>query len=135
MTWLGIDYGQKRVGLAIAQGTMALPLQTLLKSTKDRFFTELLAIIEHRQIDGIVLGLPLDLDGRDTLTTRQVRNFRASLARRTSVPIHLVNEALTSFDARERLRQAGIPAHKQEAMLDQMAAVIILEIFLGDIRP
>lgn len=134
MTWLGIDYGQKRVGLAIAHGGMAFPLRTILKTSRDRLFADLLEIIAERHIDGIVLGLPVDLDGQETLTTRQVRNFHDSLARRTDVPIHLVNEALTSFDARERLRQAGIPERKQGTMLDQMAAVIILETFLGEGR-
>jgi len=130
MKLLGIDYGQKRIGLAIAQGGMAFPLRTLLKSTRDRLFADLLSVIEKEGADAIVLGLPLDMEGKETLTTRQVLNFRDSLARRTELPIHLVNEALTSFDARDRLRQAGVPARRHAEMLDQMAAVCILETYL-----
>lgn len=130
MKILGIDYGQKRIGLAMVQGTMAFPFKTLEKSTRDKLFTDLMAIIESEGVQAIVLGLPLDMKGAETLTTRQTLNFRDSLARRTSLPIHLVNEALTSFDARERLREAGVPQHRHKEMLDQMAAVCILETYL-----
>jgi putative Holliday junction resolvase len=130
MKLLGIDYGQKRIGLAIAQSGMAFPLKTLAKTTRDKLFADLLAVIEAEGAEAVVLGLPLDMEGKETLTTRQVLNFRDSLARRTDLPIHLVNEALTTFDARERLHQAGVPARRHAEMLDQMAAVCILEIYL-----
>jgi putative Holliday junction resolvase len=132
MKLLGIDYGQKRIGLAIAQGGMAFPLKTLAKGTRDKLFADLLDVIKAEGVEAVVLGLPLDMEGKETLTTRQVLNFRDSLARRTDLPIHLVNEALTSFDARERLREAGVPARRQAEMLDQMAAVCILETYLGN---
>lgn len=132
MKLLGIDYGQKRIGLALAQGGMAFPLRTLVKTTRDRLFADLLAVIADEGVEAVVLGLPLDMEGKETLTTRQVLNFRDSLARRMDLPIHLVNEALTSFDARERLRQAGVPERRQAEMLDQMAAVCILETYLGN---
>lgn len=130
MKILGIDYGQKRVGLAMAQGAVAFPFRTLEKTTRDRLFSDLLTIIESEKVEAIVLGLPLDMNDEETLTTRQTLNFRDSLARRTSLPIHLVNEALTSFDARQRLREAGVPQHRHKEMIDQMAAVCILETFL-----
>lgn len=132
MKLLGIDYGQKRIGLAVAREGLAFPLKTLAKGTRDKLFADLLEVIASERVDGIVLGLPLDLNGNETLTTRQVLNFRDSLARRTALPIHLVNEALTSFDARERLREAGVPARRHGEMLDQMAAVCILETYLGN---
>lgn len=130
MKILGIDYGQKRIGLAMACGDMAFPYKTLVKTTRDKMFADLLAVIESEKVEAIVLGLPLDLHDAETLTTAQVRNFHSSLARRISLPIHLVNEVLTSFDARQRLHEAGVPAHKQKSMLDQMAAVCILETYL-----
>ena len=130
MKILGIDYGQKRIGLAMAQNAMAFPFKTLEKSTRDKLFADLVAIIESEGVEAIVLGLPLDMNGEETLTTRQVLNFRDSLARRTELPIHLVNEALTSFDARQRLHEAGVPQRRHKEMLDQMAAVCILETYL-----
>jgi len=132
MKLLGIDYGQKRIGLAMARCGMAFPFRTLQKGTRDKLFADLLAIIEGEGVEAVVLGLPLHMEGKETLTTRQVLNFRDSLARRTDRPIHLVNEALTSFDARERLREAGVPARRHAEMLDRMAAVCILETYLGN---
>jgi putative Holliday junction resolvase len=132
MKILGIDYGQKRIGLAMARNGMVFPLKTLVKDTRDRLFADLVGIIEGEGVDAIVLGLPLDMAGAKTLTTRQVLNFRDSLARRMQLPIHLVNEALTSFDARQRLREAGVPERRHKEMLDQMAAVCILETYLGN---
>lgn len=130
MKILGIDYGQKRIGLAMARQGMVFPFKTLDKSTRDKLFADLMSIIESEGVEAIVLGLPLDMNGDETLTTRQVLNFQGSLARRTELPIHLVNEALTSFDARQRLREAGVPERKHKEMLDQMAAVCILESYL-----
>jgi putative Holliday junction resolvase len=132
MKLLGIDYGQKRVGLAISSGTLVFPYKTLVRTTRDKLFADLLDICDAENVTDIVLGLPLYLDGEESLTTRQVRNFRASLARRTDRPIHLVNEVLTSFDARSRLREAGVSARKSDGLLDQMAAVCILETFLRE---
>jgi RNase H-fold protein (predicted Holliday junction resolvase) len=69
-----------------------------------------MAIIESEGVQAIVLGLPLDMKGAETLTTRQTLNFRDSLARRTTLPIHLVNEALTSFDARSACARPECPS-------------------------
>lgn len=130
MKILAIDYGQHRIGLAMAHGTMAFPFKTLQRTTRDKMFADILAVLDSEQVEAIVLGLPIDLKGEETLTTRQVRNFKDSLARRTTLPIHFVNEALTSNEARERLIEAGVPQKRHKEMIDQMAAVCILETFL-----
>ncbi|NLV96246.1 MAG: Holliday junction resolvase RuvX [Desulfovibrionales bacterium] len=135
MKLLGIDYGQKRIGLAITQGKMAFPFKTLYKTTREKMFDELLNIITAEHIETIVLGWPQDLQGETTLTTRQVANFQQSLARRTSVPIVLINEALTSVEARQRLHEAGVSTRKHKDILDQMAAVCILESYLQNPCP
>lgn len=133
MRYLGIDFGLKRVGLALTDngGTMAFPFRTLVRTTRKQFFEDLLAVIDEEKVEGVVLGLPLDLDGQETETTRQVINFKNSLARRISLPIFLVNEALSSFEAEQALSRAGMKKKKQKPVLDQMAAVIILESFLA----
>lgn len=88
-------------------------------------------IISEEKVEGVVLGLPLDLEGQETETTRQVINFKNSLARRIDLPVFLVNEALSSFEAEQALSMAGMKKKKQKPVLDQMAAVIILESFLA----
>ena len=126
MKYLAIDYGQKRTGIAVSDtgGSMAFPRKTILMRTRAAFFEELLALIEAEATDAIVIGLPINLDGEESLTTRQVRNFSKSLARRTTLPLFWMEEA-------ERdLRDAGRSAAQGRAVLDQQAAVRILQSFL-----
>ncbi len=132
MRLMGIDFGTKRVGLALSDGLglLAHPYATLTRSTRERLFADLLAIISRENVQAVVLGLPLGLDGQETETARQVRNFAASLKRRVSIPIHFQNEALSSQYAQEQLHQAGRRGQKQRVVLDQQAAVIILNDYL-----
>ena len=131
--YLAIDFGLKRVGLAAAgpNSTMVFPLKTIFRTTRAAFFEELLATIQEENIEAIVLGLPLDMDGNEQLISRQVRNFAASLARRVALPIYLENEVLTSFEAKDRLHDAGVFGSRRKKVLDQIAAVAILESFLN----
>ncbi len=133
MRYLGIDFGLKRIGLAVTDpaGTMAFPFTTLVKKDRTSFFAELLAVLEQEDIQGIVVGLPQSLDGRETLRARQVLNFVRRLQRRTDLPVFLTDESLSSEEAEERLRAAGLNPEKRKAVLDQEAAVIILQRYLN----
>ena len=136
MKYLAIDYGQKRTGLAVSdpEERMAFPRATLAMRGKDAFFAELLALAEEERIEAFVVGLPLRQDGSDSETTRQVRNMVERLKRRTSLPVHLVPEALSSWEAESRLREAGKGGKTLRRDLDQAAAVTILETFLHGIE-
>jgi len=130
MRTLGIDFGLKRVGLALTdpRGSMAFPYKTIVRTTREGFFAEIVAILEREDVEAIVIGLPLTLSGEDSMTTRQVRNFAASLGRRTELPITLMDERLSSFAAAQDLAEAGITHGKRlKAALDQQAAVRILQ--------
>nr|WP_294515242.1 Holliday junction resolvase RuvX [uncultured Bilophila sp.] len=132
MKYLAIDYGQKRTGIAVsdAGGRMAFPRKTILMNTRAAFFEELITLIEAEAPDAVVIGLPINLDGEESLTTRQARNFAKSLARRTPLPLFWMEEALSSYEAERDLRAAGRSAAKGRAVLDQQAAVRILQSFL-----
>ena len=133
MKYLALDYGLKRVGVAVSdpEGRMAFPRCTLARDTRDGFFSELLALLERERPDAVVLGLPLHMDGTECLTTRQVRNFAASLKRRMALPLYWIDEALTSRQAESDLREAGLSARAIKQVVDQQAAVRILETFLA----
>ena len=133
MKYLALDYGTKRTGVAVSDpdGIMAFPRCTLHKETRDGFFADLLALIEKEAPDAIVLGYPLYTDGTECLTTRQVRNFAASLKRRCPLPLYYMNEVLSSADAEGRLAQAGLRSRAIKEVVDQEAAVLILESFLA----
>ncbi len=133
MRVLGIDYGQVRVGLAITdpEGRMAFPRPALTRTTRDGLFEALTALIEEERVEAVVVGLPLTLDGGDSLTTRQTRNFVESLARRVSVPVHLMDERFSSAAAEAQLKEAGLCSRKRKTRLDSQAAVQILETWIS----
>ncbi|KAB1442103.1 Holliday junction resolvase RuvX [Pseudodesulfovibrio senegalensis] len=132
MRALGIDFGIKRVGLAVCDPTETLcsPLVTIQRTSRQALFDEILEIIHNEKIEAVVVGLPLSLDGEDTLTTRQARNFAESLTRRTEIPVHLWDERLTSAQAEEELDMAGVYGKKRKQALDSQAATIILRSWL-----
>lgn len=136
MKYLGIDFGLQRTGLAVtdAGGRMAFPRTTVTpgkSGTREAFFMALMAVIEQESPQALVVGLPVALDGSDSLTTRQVRNFVKNLKKRTTLPIFFMNETLSSFDAQNDLHAAGLFGSKAKVALDQQAAVRILESFLN----
>jgi len=132
---LGIDFGLKRVGLSVCDrtGTLVSPLKTIERTTRQALFDELTEIIHDEAIEAVVVGLPLALNGEDTLTTRQARNFAQSLERRIDAPVHLMDERLTSAQAEEELNAAGLYGAKRKAALDSQAAVVILRSWLDSV--
>ena len=136
MKYVGVDYGLARTGLSVSdpEGRLAFPLTTLrLEDYADRkeFLAALVAGITAEGAGAVVMGLPLLDDGTDSLTTRQVRNFAASLKRRMNLPIYYMNEVLSSADAESRLAAAGLNARAIKDVIDQEAAALILESFLS----
>ncbi|MBI5520940.1 MAG: Holliday junction resolvase RuvX [Desulfovibrio sp.] len=133
MRVLGIDYGQVRVGLAITdpEGRMAFPRDALTRTTRDSLFGALVEIIRAEGVETVVVGLPLTLDGEDSLTTRQARNFAESLARRVDIPVRLMDERLSSAAAEAQLKEAGLCSRKRKTRLDSQAAVQILETWIS----
>ncbi len=133
LKYLALDYGLKRTGIAAsdAGGRMAFPRRTLLMRTRKAFFNELVTLIAKEQPDALVIGLPFRPDGSESLTTRQVRNFAASLARRVSLPMYWMPELLSSHEAEDDLREAGRRERDLRPVVDQQAAVRILESFLN----
>lgn len=133
MRTLGIDFGTKRVGLAITdpEGRMAFARKSIERTTRDGLFEAIMAIVEAESVQAVVVGLPLTLEGDDSLTTRQARNFAESLGRRVTCPIHLVDERLSSCAAEEQLKEAGLCSRKRKERLDSQAAVQILEAWIA----
>ncbi len=133
MRCLGIDFGTKRIGLAVGEtaNDMVFPLTTIIRTTREQMFAQLAEILVAQKIEHIVIGLPTHTDGTETLTTRQARNFAQSLGRRTSLPISMENEVLTSFAAEAKLRQSGVSPKKIARHLDTASAMEILQSWLA----
>ncbi len=131
MKYLAIDFGIKRVGLAISSqdGIHAFPLCTYERTTRDALFEFILDTAKNENITAFVIGLPLSMNGEDTLTTSQARNFANSMKRRTELPIYLIDETLSSFEAEEYL--SHVKQKNKKKILDQAAAMQILSSFLS----
>lgn len=130
MRTLGIDFGERRIGLAISdpEGRFALPWRTLERASDAAALAELAALVDAEQIVALVVGEPLrPADGRLTDAARRVRGFGEKLARRTGLPVEWIDETLTSREADERLREAGVPRAQWAARRDALAAQIVLQ--------
>lgn len=133
---LGIDFGERRVGLALSDptGTIASPFGTLPRRPGKRPpWAELDRVVKENEVAGAVVGLPLDLSGEDTEWTRTVREFAAEFERRTGLPTHLVDERMTSVLAERAVRSSGLRRTQRERKdrIDETAAAIILRTFLA----
>lgn len=124
---LGVDFGERRIGLAVSDedGRMALPL-TVIERTSDRqAITAIRALVLERGIEAIVVGEPLGLDGERGEPAERARRFGRRLGAATGLPLTYVDEALTSHEAERRARLSG--SRKRRAHLDALAAQILLQ--------
>ncbi len=132
---LGVDYGERRVGLAVSDptGTIAQPLPTLTRRAGKRPPVQAIADLAREwQVEALVVGLPLTLDGDDSDWTRETRAFGEKLAQRTGLPLHFVDERMTSVRAERAVRSLGLRRAEREdrTRVDAAAAVLILQAFL-----
>jgi len=124
---LGIDFGEKRIGLAISEGELAVPLCTLRRSDDRSALEEIAAVARREGIGRLVVGEPQGLDGSRGPAAERVRRFAARLGTLTGLPVELVNESLTSVEAAERLRAAGVDPRRHPEKVDAVAAQILLQ--------
>jgi putative Holliday junction resolvase len=129
MRTLGIDFGEKRIGLAISDpaGRVAVPLVTLERRNDRSAVRQIAEIARSEGIGRLVLGEPVGLDGQRGPAAERVERFGRKLAERTGLPLTRVDEALTTVAAAERLREAGIDPRRQPERLDALAAQILLQ--------
>ena len=135
MRALGIDYGLRRIGLALSDptGTIASPLETLQRRAGKRApIAKLETIARERDVEHLVVGLPLGLDGSENEWCGEVRAVGQRLAERLSLDVSFVDERLTSVRAERAVRASGLPKRKREdkRRIDAAAAQLILQAWL-----
>lgn len=130
---LGIDHGDARVGIAATDdfGILAHPVETI-----DRAKTEpverIVQLAALRKIRTLVVGLPVRMDGTEGVSAIKVRKFAKQLRERLpAIPVVFVDETLTTSSASAKLREAGKKAKDQKGLIDQAAAVEILNLWMG----
>jgi putative Holliday junction resolvase len=125
---LGIDPGDARIGVARSDptGFLATPVETVRRGKGD--LARIAAILAEEEAVEVVVGLPRSLSGREGPAAVKVREFAAGLARRLApVPVRLVDERMTTVSAEAMLRDQGRKGGKRRAVVDQAAAVLILQ--------
>ena len=132
---LGIDFGERRVGLALSDpsATIAQALPTIVRRAGKRPpIAAIVELIQQHEVERIVLGLPLNLNGDETEWTAQVRDFGTKLAERSGKPVVFLDERLTSVQAERAVRSIGLKRSQREekGRIDAAAAVLLLQTFL-----
>jgi len=144
---LGVDVGAVRVGVAVCDpdGILATPLSTLARDRRTdqeigdgsvpTDIAELARIVAEREVVEVVVGLPVTLSGRDGLASSQVRAYADRLSTVIDpVPVRLADERMSTVVATRRLSERGVRGRKQRAVVDQAAAVEILQSWLDTQR-
>lgn len=124
---LGVDVGRVRVGVARSDrdGLLAMPVETIQRDEVDALVRRVAELVAELDVVELVVGLPLSLSGGDTPSTQDARDVAAALA--AVAPVRLVDERLSTVTAQAGMRQAGRSTRRQKAVIDQAAAVVILQ--------
>jgi putative Holliday junction resolvase len=124
---LGVDVGKVRIGVARSDphGMLATPVSTVARGDGD--LAELLRLISELEATEVIVGLPLALSGAVTASTDDATGFADRLAALSAVPVRLVDERLSTVSAQRALRLSGRNSRSSRPVIDQVAAVIILQ--------
>ncbi len=134
---LGLDFGRRRIGVAVSDelGLTAQPVLTLVRKSAKQDLRSLGRLLRKFDCAAIVVGDPLHLSGDVSPLATQARAFAQLLREAFSMPVHLWDERLSSAEAHRHLEAAGRPASTHREVVDQVAAVLILQSFLDAHRP
>ena len=129
---LALDFGSKTIGLAVTDelGLTAQGLPTLRRTNKRSDLDHLRRTIREYEVGELVMGLPLRLSGSAGIQSERVRAFAEELRKKFKLPVHLFDERLTSVEANRVLRQSEMSIRRRAEVVDQLAAVLILQAFL-----
>jgi len=129
---LGLDVGSKRIGVAVSDllGITAQGLATLQRQNKRLDFEALGRVIEKYDIREIVVGYPLRMSGVEGVQAEKMQRFAEELRARFQLPVHLWDERLTSAEANRLLRETDMSIRRRAQVVDQMAAVLILQSWM-----
>jgi putative Holliday junction resolvase len=142
MKLLGLDLGQRRIGLAVgdSEARLALAIGHLVRTRLAQDIDRLLELARQRQVEGFVVGVPYagtDAAGAGLIgaQAKQALGFIRALKKRTDLPVYPMDEGFTSMEAEELLRQAGRQPSRERSAVDEAAAALILQRFLDQRQP
>jgi putative Holliday junction resolvase len=129
---LGLDVGSKRIGIAVSDllGITAQGLETLQRQNKRLDFEKLARLVRDYEVAEIVVGFPLRMSGAEGIQAEKMHRFADDLRERLQLPVHLWDERLTSAEANRLLRETEMSIKRRGQVVDQMAAVLILQSWM-----
>jgi len=129
---LGIDYGARRIGLAVsdADGQLAFPLEVLENPGGQAVFERIGTVCEEKGVERIVVGLPVNMNGSRGEAAEQARDFARRLEAATGIPVDTWDERLSSREAERVLIESGASRRRRRKVIDKMAARLILQAYL-----
>lgn len=132
MRYLAIDPGDKRTGLAVGDDDtkIASPLSVITTTSKQQRLVAIGQAIQDHDPEALVLGLPLNMNGSEGPAAQKARFMAAELAQHFDLPIHLIDERLTSDEADQKMARSGLTHKGKKRRRDAMAAAAILLRFL-----
>ena len=129
---LALDVGSRTIGIAVSDplGITAQGLETIRRRNKRYDFEQLSKVVTEYEVHEIVIGLPLRMSGEEGIQAEKMREFAATVEKKFELPVHLIDERLTSVEANRVLRESEMSIQKRAGAVDRLAAVLILQNFL-----
>lgn len=134
---LALDYGTKRIGVALSDelGWTAQPLETFERRTMERDLAHIVSLVSAHDVGKVLLGLPLQLDGKEGPAIQAMREFASQLEQALPVPLVLWDERMTTKAAEDLLIAADVSRKKRKGAVDRVAAAILLQSYLASLEP
>lgn len=128
---MGLDYGTRRIGVALSDALhlTAQPF-TVLEADSEQLESDLQALVEEHEVEHIVVGLPVNLSGDDSLSTAAARRLADRVAAATGVPVSLTDERFTTRTAEQTLIGANVRRRRRKQVIDKVAAAVMLQHYL-----
>lgn len=136
--WMAIDFGKKRVGIALTDllKITAQPYETLIIKKKEQLISAIKKIAEEEDVEKIIVGLPLHMDGSESKATEASRSFADELSRVLSIPVEMWDERLTTVEAeRTLIEKANLSRLKRKNKIDKLAATFLLQSYMESNKP
>jgi putative holliday junction resolvase len=134
---LALDFGTKRIGLALSDPTLTLASpQPFLDATPFKpFIDKLKTLIKEKEVSMILIGIPRNMDGSHGPSSEKAQDFARRLQELLLVPIKTIDERLSTVEAQRRLQEAGKNQKQQRSLIDSSSAVVILQSYLDSPSP
>ena len=137
MRLMGLDYGNVHVGVALSDelGMTAYPLEVIKRKDSNKLrktFARIEEIAREYKVDKIIIGLPLNMDDSESEISKTVIDFSENIKRRTGLPVEWWDERLSTLEATDILKEAGIKVQDRNTYIDKIAASFILRRYMED---